>query len=262
MTLESNESSMPELPGCENLASLECFNPKAFQSEDKNEQEVCNFVLMLSLINNDFKDLLWSFTQLNGCRINPQYPLTAYNGQYSGMKGHLTRLTHSLFSELAKLVKENQHVLDHPLFCETIKQINKANKGNWDQLVAYSNGGDNALKELHDVSRLIRNNVAFHYYQPKFLAGGYEEFFSRVDRAENANAFISRGASLQSTRFYFADAAVEGCFEKYIGNEKAARLRPVLNKLSETLVQALYDIITSFIQLRLIHLKDGFRSGE
>ena len=126
-------------------------------------------------------------------------------------------------------------------------------------MVAYANGRDNTLKELHEVSRLIRNNIAFHYYQPKFLAGGYHEFFSKKDIPANQNAFISRGTSLQSTRFYFADAAVEGCFEKYIGKEKAGRLRPELNKLSETLVQALYDIITGFIQIRLIQLKDGFR---
>lgn len=265
MSANGPPSIPPELPDCEKLAALQHFTPKVFQADAKDAQEVCNFVLMLALINNDFKDLLWSYSQLDKCRKDAPLPLTAYNGQYSGIRGHLTRLTHSLFFELAKLVQENTHILDHPLFLETIRKIHKQNKDNWDQLVGYATGSKGqALQELRDMSCLIRNNIAFHYYQPKFLAGGYQEFFDQNNKPENQNAFISRGNSLQSTRFYFADAAVEGCFERYIGKEKAGRLRPALNKLSEALVQALYDIVDSFTQLRLIQLKDGYRdySGE
>lgn len=265
MSSEEIPKALPDLPGCEKLASLQYFTPKAFHIDDKGAQEVCNFVLMLALINNDFKDLLWAYNQMEGCRRNDSLPLTAYNGQYAGIKGHLTRLTHSLFFELAKLIQENPQALNHTLFIETIKKVHKKNKEHWDQLVSYATSNkDQSLKELRDMSCLIRNNIAFHYYQPKFLAGGYQEFFSQNSNPANQNAFISRGNSLQSTRFYFADAAVEGCFEKYIGKEKAGKLRPALNHLSESLVQALWDIVDSFIQLRLIQLKDGFRdySGE
>jgi hypothetical protein len=252
-----------ELPDSRELAPLETFNPKVFIAENKEDQEVCNFVLMLALINNDFKDLLWSYQQLNACKLDPIPPLSSYNGQCAGMRSHLTRLSHSLFCELAQLIDRNPEAINHPLFLETFRQLNKQNKVLWEQLLVYSKGGPNSeIKELRGISLLIRNNISFHYYQPKFLSQGYKDFFSRNSGPENRDAFISRGNSLQSSRFYFADAAVEGCFDRTIPKEMVGRVRPALNRLSEIIVQVLYDIVTSFVQLRLTKLKDGFRSYQ
>ena len=264
---EIKSKNLSILPGCENLAPLKYFDPKAFQALDKDEQAVCNFILMLALIYNDFKDLSWAYVHMEKCKP-PMIPLptpTPYIGQYTGMNLHLTKLFHSLLFAFAELIKNNLDVLNHQLFAEILKQIHKDNKSNWNRLVSFSKGEtDENDAELYEISRLIRHNLAFHYHQPKFLSGGYNHFFSKKDTPTNQNAFISYGASLEATRFYFADAAVQGCFEQNISKEKAGRLNPTLKDISGKINETLHNIITSFIQLRLIQLKDGYHdySGD
>lgn len=113
--MAEQEPTRRGLPGSEKLAHLDCFDPKAFQSDDAGEQEVCDFVLMLAVVYNDFKDLLWAIDHLKKCdpsdgEINPS------NGELAGMRGHVTRQFHSLIFEFAKLLRTQELVLKHPLF--------------------------------------------------------------------------------------------------------------------------------------------------
>jgi hypothetical protein len=254
------EQNNIKLPGYEKLAKLQYFTPNVFILNNKKEQEVCNFILMLSLIYNDFKDLLWAYFYMEKCKLPTISHPTSYSGQYGGINWHITRLFHSLIFEFTKLIKENSTVLDHPLFIKTIQQIHKENKNNWNWLVSFAKGEniDENDKKLHEISRLIRNTIAFHYYQPKFLYSGYECFFLKKDNPTNQNAFISNGVSLETTRFYFADAAVEGCFQRIISKEDVKILNRTLKDITEKIGKTLHNIIISFIQLRLIELKDGY----
>jgi len=253
------EENNKKLPGYENLAKLQYFTPKVFISDNKEEQEVCNFILMLALIYNDFKDLLWAYFYMEKCKPPTISQPTSYIGQYGGINLHLTKLFHSLIFEFSKLIQENCVVFSHPLFIKTIQQIQKENKNNWNRLVSFAKGEEinKNDKELYKISCLIRNNIGFHYYQPKFLYSGYIHFFSKKDNPTNQNAFISNGVSLESSRFYFADAAVQGCFERIISKEDAKMLSLTFKDIGEKIGKTLHNIIISFIQLRLIELKDG-----
>lgn len=256
---EIKSESLSVLPGCENLAALKHFDPRVFQFLGKNEQEVCNFILMLALIYNDFKDLSWAYVHMDKCKPPTTPQATPHIGQYAGMNLHLTKLFHSLLFEFTKLIKNSSDVLNHQLFAKILQQIHKENKKNWNRLVAFAKGeADKNDAELYEISLLIRNNLAFHYYQPKFLSSGYNYFFSKKDAPIRQSAFISYGTTLEATRFYFADAAVQGCFEQNISKEKAGRLNLTLKDISGQINEALHNIITTFIQQRFFQLQKEF----
>jgi len=258
---EIKSENLSMLPGCENLAPLKYFDSKVFQPLDKNEQKVCNFILMLALVYNDFKDLSWAYVQMNKCgpSTTPLPTPTPHVGQYAGVNLHLTKLFHALLFAFAELVKNNSDVLNHQLFSKTLEQINKENKNHWGRLVAFAKGeADRNDEELHETSLLIRHNLAFHYHQPKFLSAGYNHFFSKKDNPTNQSAFISDGTTLEETRFYFADAAVQGCFEQNISKEKASRLNPALRDISRKINETLHNIIMTFIQQRFFQLQREF----
>jgi hypothetical protein len=251
------EEDKPLLPGCENIDVPLPFNTKVFQTSEKSEQEVCDFVLMLALIYNDFKDLSWAYVQMSKCKSPTSDTPNSYQGQYAGIKFHLTKTFHSLIFEFAGLIRKNPDVINHPLFVKTLKKIGKENKNDWTNLLSFARGeADEELTELYEVSCLIRNNISSHYHQPKFLSMGYNYYFSKKDTPSNSHAFVSAGESLEATRFYFADAAIQGCFEKNISREKANKLNLTLKNVSEKINKSLNNIITSFIKLRLDQLKD------
>ena len=53
---------------------------------------------------------------------------------------------------------------------------------------------------------------------------------------------------MQETRFFFADAAVQGCFESLTGGKE--EIADKLGDLSTSINMALYNLIESFIQAR------------
>jgi len=73
----------------------------------------------------------------------------------------------------------------------------------FDSLVMHSDGKTPEAKVL----LLIRNNAAFHHYQPKELANGYRAWFKNAPTAEHGHAYVSQGPHMDATRFYYADAA-------------------------------------------------------
>jgi hypothetical protein len=63
----------------------------------------------------------------------------------------------------------------------------------------------------------VRNNAVSHYYNPKALMQGYRRhFFEEPPAPYNEFAFASLGASLEETRFYFADAAVSAYYHQVL----------------------------------------------
>ncbi|MFH1724883.1 MAG: hypothetical protein ABII00_09710 [Elusimicrobiota bacterium] len=249
--MTSNSTPDPDLPGCAALAPLMSFDPKALLSEDRDEQEVCDFVLMLSVVYNDFKDLIWAYHHLDHCRQPEDGEVSSYNGQYVGMRNHLTRLFHSLIFEFTMLLRENKHILDHALFRKTLGFVSKENRTRWAELLAFSRGEANeSAKDLLRISMLLRHNITSHYYKPTFLAKGYKSFFENAKDEAHSSAFISRGMSLDANRLYFADAALDGCIKRLVPSDKMHDIRQSLNAVADFINRTLMDIVEKFIQAR------------
>lgn len=230
------------LPDSELITSLQSFDPKIFISDNRTEKEVCNFMLMLALVYNDFRDILWSMNQLE--KTKPDAPkISAYNGLHSGMNRHMMRLLCAHFYELAELIEANQEVFQSDLFKKAINQINRRSRGHWEELLSFAFKTEKESK-LKKILLIVRGNLSYHYYQPKWLGQGYEKFFNGKDKG-----YVSRGISLSSARFYFADAAVDGCFTKII-EESHIDMPTELAELAKSVNWALYDIVESFMEIR------------
>lgn len=233
-----------KLPDFDILAPLETFDPNVFNSDNEGEQKICEFILSISLIYNDFKNLVWaSHNILNNCEQGEK--LTAYHGQHSGFRIHIDKLLYSLMRELFQLIKQNESVLIHILFLETINRLSKEARESWQSLIDFSQNKEIKNKKLKMFFERIRHKTAYHL-DPKDIMAGYNYFFFSKDT--NMQAYISRGNALSENRFYFADAAVQGYIELRFKEVKETGIN--ILEIVKDINLAIYEIVTKFINIR------------
>lgn len=150
------------LEECTELAPLETFDPAAFRSNQEVPQELCNFVLALALIYNDFKDLIYSYTVLVESRPDGQFRRTRQWGAWNGVKFHIFRLLVSLLHELFKSIDNSKALLQHPFLVSVLKQLPRDARAAWQAVVAVASGGT-PRGSLGKTLSVIRHNVSFHY---------------------------------------------------------------------------------------------------
>jgi hypothetical protein len=229
------------------LAPLETFDPAAFQGNDQVPQEVCSLVLTLALIYNDCKDVMYAITALSASHPEQPFPRTRVLGAVAGVRFHVLRAIVGVVHELFELIRANREQIEHRSFVSLLQQLRPGARDAWQALAAVALGGtpsDGLGKRL----LLLRNKVSFHY-DPKPIFIGYSHHFLGLEKIED-RAFVSRGASMQESRFYFADAAAEGYLHSLVGRDQTLEM---LNEVASTVGQvnvALFTIVDAFIQRR------------
>lgn len=196
-----------EKPPCRDfdLGALETFDPRVFEGGSDTDA----FVLSLALAFNDLKDLAWMFQQVSYCEPADKSVPNPQLGQWKGMSIYVTRHLIAHAHEVVNALKEadRRGVLETPEWCEALGLCPPAVIESWAKLVGTARGepGDDPfLKFLV----MVRNNVAFHYDQPKALMSAYLRAFPNPPTsAFNTHAFVSLGDRAEGCRFYFADAA-------------------------------------------------------
>jgi hypothetical protein len=232
-----------KIPGFEELAPLESFDDNVFISDNPDEQKVCDLVLTLSLIYNDLKNYMWALDQLEKTKPKKRR-IARYNGQHSGFNLHMNRLFYAHIRALYDVVNKNQDVIKLPLFEKTIKTLNPDLRELWLALVSIATDGRvNGLdKSIKKVLEQIRHTSISHYNISE-IGRGYKEFFSK----NPMRAFISHGNKMGKTRFYFADAAIEGYISGILGSE-IKNLISNIDPFMDRVVLTLYNIVINFIQ--------------
>ncbi|HEU4501767.1 MAG TPA: hypothetical protein VFR82_08960 [Nitrospira sp.] len=231
---------------CRELADLETFDPDAFVGDDAVPQSVCNFVLSLALIFNDLRDLYYANFLVGGCKPTGSVLKNKQWGYYSGLYLHIVRLILSAIHELLNLIEKQRADMDHPIFADVLKALPKDKRKEWFDVVGIALGKSSADSRLEKLLLRIRNNVSFHY-DAKALYGGFRHHFL-VHQPEE-RAYVSRGNTVQSTRFYFADAAVDGLLNEISGTN-GPDLAASFEKLIDGVYQPVMLIISGFIQKR------------
>jgi len=230
----------------EYLAPLETFDPEVFVADDHVPQEVCDLVLSLALAYNDFRDIFSAHHLLDEVAPTPDPTPTIERGLHGGLRNTLIRFQTGLVHELLKLLKSQHHVIEQPTFQAITRKLSRPQKAAWLALVAAarnSPSGDPLARTL----LLIRNKVAFHY-DAEQLGRGFESAF--VKPASFRQPFISRGAKVSETRFYFADAAAQAYMFSKAGEGPAKNFLHGKGQILEALHLPLYHIVTRFIQSR------------
>jgi len=222
------------------------FDPKAFVGDKNIPQELCNFVLALSVAYNDYKYYIVSYEMLLDSEPEGAPRINSAWGEYAGIKFHIIRLHIGFVQELFKLIQENKKILEHPFLKETIRVLHRRARESWKALVEAALT-DKLTSRKSNPLYMIRNKVVFHY-APKELFTGYSKWFLGEEKMQK-NACISLGETYQNSRFYFADAAIQGYMEKGF-NVDILSFAESLGKTLRDINMALYNICTKFIQRR------------
>lgn len=232
---------------CSELAPPETFDPAVFLGDPAVPQELCNFILSLALIYNDCKDVVYSSLLLG--ELRPQHPVRKDQawGAWGGIHFHIFRLFIGLLHELFNLIRNNQDVIQHPFLALVIKQLPPSRRDAWNAVITVASGAT-PTDPLGKSLLLIRHKVSAHY-DPKAVFDGYKHHFIGTKKADD-RAFISRGNNMQSTRFYFADAAATGWLRLAVGKNQLDDMAMTIVNLLRPINHALMGIVETFIQKR------------
>ena len=168
-------------------------------------------------------------------------------GTYNGLWHHSLRLMVALIHEVLNLLHNQQKTLEHPFFKEVLRQIPRDARVQWNDLVQAAQGKQ-IDTPVGKFALFVRNKIAFHY-DPKEIFSGYSRFFDSESPAAEA-AFLSRGASMSKTRYFFADAAANGYLMRGIENQEDEYLLDEFMSHMSKLTFSMMSIINQFIQKR------------
>lgn len=228
------------------LSNLEGFDPKAFVANDKDEQIICNFILSLSLIYNDIKNVDLSIDVLKSSKPEGKFQARQDWGEYNGISMFFTRLQISILNELMDNICDLEQKIQHPLFLKIVEKISKKSRKAWGLLVKAANT-TSTLQKTKNPYYMIRNKASFHY-DINQIYKGYVNFFEK--RKPDMLPMISRGNQMVKSRFYFADAAAETCLHLPLDGMSLDSFLSELNSNLANLNQAIQDIVKSFITIR------------
>jgi hypothetical protein len=238
----------PSPPRCSNfdLAPLESFPPEVFS---RQHDEVDAFILALALAFNDLKGIMWMFQQLTDAPPESRDKPNPYLGQWVGMRLQCSRFAISILNEVLRAISfaANDGVLGSPRFLAVLERLTPSARDAWEELakLAQTAKSDDPVCAL--VVR-VRNDLGYHYYQPKNLLRGYQAHFFGAEKTPlNQSAFASLGDTMEGTRFYFADASAQASQALLDPEEKL--LEQVNRYLRETNA-VLRAVVMSFLRLQ------------
>ena len=228
------------------LVPFETFDRTAFVEDSEVSQRVCDFVLSLALAYNDFRDVITTRDLLIDISVDRQAPPSPLLALRNGIDNTIVRIQIGFMHELFKLINANSDAIAEPAFARVLRQMSKEGKKSWRALhdVATERPSNDPLA---NALLLIRNKVAFHYDSQQ-LGSGYRHAF--FDASTFGEPLLSRGSSMSETRFYFADAASHAYILSKAKETRSYEVLIATGDLVRSINQALYEIVTRYIQLR------------
>lgn len=228
------------------LSDFETFDEKLFVADAIYSQDLCNFILALALAYNDFRDVFTAHLLLSEIGNIPEQPKTPMLGLRNGLRNSLIRVQIGFVHEILKLIEENSKVISDPSFRKVIFKLNRDGKIAWSTLTSVifnRDSKDPIVKALV----MIRNKVAFHYDAAEI---GKSYMASFVTHKHYGPPLVSRGGTLKSTRFYFADAISQ---HYLMGKAIDPSVLDFINGDGDFLLKlnrSLYQIVITYIQMR------------
>jgi hypothetical protein len=227
------------------LAPLETFDPKAFRGDSSVPQELCDFVLALALVYNDFRDVVVAQGLLNAALPNDTSTPTPRLGELGGIHAHLNRLMAALVHELAKLIERSDHLLSHPFFESLVKKLPRAAREAWSSVVDATKK-NTATDSLSRLVLFARHKVAFHYDAEEIGRGYRRAFIDDPSRVP----FVSRGDNMAKSRFYFADAAADTYLRTSADKQVVEEFFSAKLDLFDEINHALRELVSRFVNER------------
>jgi hypothetical protein len=226
------------------LAKVETFDPNAFTSEHKSVQACGDFVLALALAFNDLKDLLLVDSLLLGEVPQDRHTPSPELGAFGGSHLHFLRVLFGVLRELLYLVKREKVTYESSCFQSVIRNLPKQRREAWQKLVDASEADTSSDADVRFLV-IARNTVAYHYDR-KGMGQGYRRAFTSSPEPP----FLSRGSSISTTRFYFADRAAQSYLQHAFGQQDLENYFLQNQRLISDIAFALFSVVTGFINTR------------
>jgi hypothetical protein len=238
-----NSAHTLALPDFE-LAELQGFDPHAL----KADTDLGGFILLLAAIFNDLKGAAYCIELVRAAFTKVEGRLS-WTGQVSGMSGQVTRVLAGILVELMQEIGRRAALIDSTEFKALVEDMPLASRRAWQdvRLVALKQEG----KPQGDTDLVllvkIRGALAFHY-EERALRRGYERgFASEAHREHRDKAVVSDGDSMEGTRFYFADLAMEEGLRHVTGLDLPA-LQTRVSGVAQSVNNALKHIVMTYIK--------------
>ncbi len=234
---------MSRIPRFE-LAPLGAFPPNSLDPQNQMDA----VIVALALAYNDLKDAHWLVKFLDDHQPEDTHKANSELGQWSGMREHAGRMITAISLEILAAIEtaDDAGVFADATFVRATKLLKPSSRRRWREVLAlsHSKGGDDPVKRF--LVR-VRNNIAYHYYEPRHLMRGYQKhFFDSAQSALTARAFLSLGRTMGTTRFFFADAAAQAATTLLATDEIIKRSREYLLSLNE----AVRNLVEAYLHLR------------
>ena len=236
------------------LDPFKSFDPAAFIGDDKVPQEICNLVLALALAYNDSKDAVYGYFLLMENRPLGDFQRRPDFGAWAGIRMHIIRYQLGRVFETCKLIQDHQPWINHTVFHAIVQKMETSSKTAWQSFVSAALGQSTADSFERLLARL-RNNVLTHY-GPEEIFSGYRYHFYDSSSNPKEQALISQGKDMDSSRFYFADAATQGYLELRIGQDAYTFFEQAIG-IMRNLNFAVAGLVRAFLENRGFPLRDG-----
>lgn len=193
------------------LAELSTFQTNVLLQSQFVKEEEASLVIAFSAVYNHLRDFMWVHNILEENKPINEEKISTSNGQHLGMKIFVYQNLISILHELFVLLEKNKEAIELPFTSFIMKMQTKDSKSEWQILFDIANNKIQRTKD--EYSKItnclirIRNNIGFHFYTIKNYSIGFADYLK--DEKSNPAIYSSFGNNLLSTRFYFADAAIE-----------------------------------------------------
>src|SRR3989338_4013317 len=220
------------------------------------------FFLGLGVVFNDLKGFVLFEKMLQEKYEAPSADeITSHAGNYSGVLVQIQKLAASTINEFFVFLEKNTVVFKTNEFKEISNRLSKSDKVLLDGMVSAANGNLPGAEGLLKTLVKIRSNIAFHYdHSGKILRNAYvSRFFGDAKDAKNKFAYYSLGDSIELTRFYFSDAAVEEAIhiaagkkpkECSKGDSSLAKYYTEVREALTVVGSLIMSLLKNYIQLR------------
>jgi hypothetical protein len=228
----------------QSLASLQTFPAAAFLEDSQCPAAVCRFVLALAVVHNDLNDVQFCYGLHQTVVPKGSVKLTREWALSNAIGLHLARLRIAIVHELLQIVRESEPATTSPIFLKLVKKLPSREQEAWSEIQA-TVGDKPRSTELGKFLAHCRDTAANHYG----LKAIHAAFKSRFEQGSKTPPLISRGNSANSTRFYFADAAVD---ELVTGGARRAIAHEFFTDQAfrDSIDSTLYFLVTRFVELR------------
>ena len=233
------------------LSPLETFNKEAFVGNHEYSQDLCDFILALSLVWNDIKNIMLFYGYLDSLKPNDKefseknMPIMPIWGEISGFEIYLEKSLIAVIHELFFLIKNSKDIVESNCFKTIYKQLHKDCRESWEIIISYAFGGADSKTPLGKALLMVRHKIANHYDKNEIFKGYKKKFLLKSNIP-----YISRGNRMLEKRFYFADAAAQEYYKSQQEKVTSGEFLKNIDLIKNSINLAIQNLVETFIQKR------------